>query len=634
MSVSDSLQSTNLGGGKKHYMPGLDGLRALSVLAVIAYHQNFPWAQGGFLGVGIFFTLSGYLITDQLMFQWLSTGRFDLKDFWLRRVRRLMPAMLFMLAIVCLWLSLSDRARLGALRGDLISVILYFNNWWLIFHHVSYFQSFGPPSPIGHLWSLAIEEQFYLLWPVILAILLSFTSKRRKLILFTLMGAAASILAMALIYVPGADPSRVYYGTDTRAFALLIGAALAMAYPSRNLSKDISVPSSWVLDTIGGASLIGIILMIGRTNEYDSSLYVGGLAIFALLSAIATVILAHPASRVAGLMGCKPLRWIGVRSYGLYLWHYPVIILTSPTVDTGGFNISRIVLQLAVSFLLAELSWKFVEEPIRRGSLNRWWRSRCLQQRRRVRRVPFRSRALLVLGMIPLFLFITSCTSHFNGQDTSPGSSPVVAESEQTDIPPTTGEALPSPAVQSEEPASDRPEQPSAGQGPAVNPPVSKTESGQGITAIGDSVILDAAPYLEKLLPGIIIDGKVGRQMSQAQDVVDLLKAKGQLGNRVIIELGTNGSFDQNQLRHLLTSLGDVQQIVLINVRVPRKWQNHVNEDLKAVAAEFPKATLIDWYSASKGKDSFFSADGVHLTEEGSKYYASLIGAAVQNEER
>lgn len=502
MNELDSKQNTSLGAGAKHYMPGLDGLRALSVLAVIAYHLNFHWAQGGFLGVGIFFTLSGYLITDQLMLQWQRSGKIDLKDFWIRRARRLMPAMFFMLAVVCLWLNFFDKSRLGALKGDFASVALYVNNWWLIFHNVSYFESFGPPSPIGHLWSLAIEEQFYILWPLILMLMLRFAHRRSKLILFTLFGAAASIFAMALIYQPGADPSRVYYGTDTRAFALLIGAAFAIAFPSRNLPKLISAKTRLALDLIGGAGLLGIILMIRRTNEYDSSLYIGGLALFTVLSAIVVVILAHPASHAARFIGCKPLRWVGIRSYSLYLWHYPVMTLTTPAVDVGGFNAGRTIIQLIMSFLLAALSWKFIEDPIRRGSVSRLWGNM------HVLKAPFQRRFLLVLVMTPLFLFVNSCSSRMNVENKLSAASPESTEQVLAVVPQTTDEKPLSQIADSTKPAPDIPKQQPEEQSLAGKPSAAEIETAKVITAIGDSVILDAAPYLEKLLPGIIIDGK------------------------------------------------------------------------------------------------------------------------------
>lgn len=635
MSVADSMKSINQGVDTKRYMPGLDGLRALAVIAVIAYHLDLPWASGGFLGVGIFFILSGYLITDKLMMQWQSTNRINLKDFWTRRFRRLMPAIFFMLAVVYLWLVLFDRSRLAAFQDELASVILYFNNWWLIFHKVSYFQSFGPPSPIGHLWSLSIEGQFYLLWPIILVILLHFIPKRRSLIFSTFIGAMASIIAMALIYQPGTDPSRVYYGTDTRAFALLIGAMFAIAFPSQKLPRQIPAQSRRILDFIGGVGLIGILLIILKTNEYDTYLYTGGLALFSIISAVVMIVLAHPASRVAKLMGCKPLRWIGVRSYSLYLWHYPVIILTNPAVDTGGLNIGRIILQLALSFLLAAFSWRFIEEPMRHGSLNQWLKNRHLKQNRNAYRTLFKRRFLQVSAMTILFFFIISCTNHTGKENTLKVSSPVASGQVNEDVPAAPIEKPSSPTVDDhKEPAADITEKPSAVQNPTADSTAQEDKSGKGITAIGDSVILDAAPYLEKLLPGIRIEGKVGRQMVQAQEVVNHLKANGKLGNRVIIELGSNGPFREEQLRELLTSLKDMKQIILVNVRVPRRWQDTVNSDLRTVAAEFSNTTLVDWFSASKGKDSFFYKDGVHLNQEGANYYASLICKAIKKEEQ
>jgi peptidoglycan/LPS O-acetylase OafA/YrhL len=610
----------------RRYMPGLDGLRALSVIAVVAYHLNLSWAPGGLLGVGIFFVLSGYLITDQIVTLWKRNRRLDLKDFWIRRARRLLPAMLVMLAFVALWLTLFDRPRLAALQGDFISTALYFNNWWLIFHNVSYFESFGPASPIGHLWSLAIEEQFYLVWPLVIIVGLHIAPQRGKLILLTLAGAVVSALAMALIYQPGIDPSRVYYGTDTRAFGLLIGAALAFALPSQNMTSAISRRSRNLLDLTGGIGLFIIILMIWRTNEYGSFLYYGGLVLMSILSAIVIAVLAHPASRLARIMGCKPLRWIGVRSYSIYIWHYPVIILTSPTVDTGGFDGFRVLLQLGASILLAALSWRFVEEPIRHGLLGRLWREINVRPR-------YQFRFLSIVGVGLLLLLSISCNSNLD-KKASVQSNGDIANHD------TNGHSVVTVNPKDEEHSEVTEETEQAfviPQTPLNNEPPEKLETmereaGKGVTAIGDSVILDAAPFLGKLLPGIVVDGKVGRQMSQAQEVVDKLKRNGKLGNRVIIELGTNGSFNTKQLRRLLTSLDDVQQIVLVNTRVPRKWQDTVNSALTKVALDFPKATIVDWYSASEGNNSYFYNDGVHLRREGAEVYASLVAEVVQEE--
>lgn len=647
MSMANSMMIESPAIGKKRYMPGLDGLRALSVIAVIAYHLDLPWASGGFLGVGIFLTLSGYLITDQLMMQWHSTSTINLKDFWLRRLRRLAPAVFFMLGIVYLWLVLFDRPRLGTFQNELLSVIFYFNNWWLIFHKVSYFDSFGLLSPIRHLWSLAVEEQFYLFWPIILIILLHFMQKRRSLIYVILIGAVASILAMALIYQPGSDPSRVYYGTDTRAFALLIGAAFAVAFPSMKLPKHIPAKSRRILDLIGGTGLLGIIMIILRTNEYDTYLYTGGLALFSIISALVTVILAHPASRVAEFLSCKPLRWIGVRSYSLYLWHYPVIILMNPVVDTGGLNIVRIALQIVVTFLLSAFSWKFIEEPVRHGSLTRWLRNLYPEKNKGAKRILFKRRFLPILAMTLLFFFIISCTSNLDKENASQVSSSTAsgeiheddhsAQSKQSPLPAADSRGAASDITKKDDSKGTAPdivEKSPAEQNPTMDPTGQEDKSGKEIVVIGDSIILDAAPYLDKLLPGILIDGKVGRQMAQAQEVVNQLKGNGKLTDRVLIELGTNGPFTEKQLRELLTSLGEMKQIILVNVRVPKRWQDTVNSRLKTVTEEFSNTTLVDWFSASKGKDSFFSNDGVHLSQEGASYYATLISEAVKNEDQ
>ncbi|WP_409174529.1 acyltransferase family protein [Brevibacillus fortis] len=619
--------------GNGRYMAGLDGLRALAVFAVIVYHLNVGWAPGGLLGVAVFFVLSGYLITDILIAQWKRDGKIDWKDFWLRRGRRLMPALLVTIAVVMVWITLLDRSQLIPLRGEVLSTLLYVNNWWRIFHEVSYFSSFGPPSPFGHFWSLAVEEQFYLLWPLLLVIGLHFSPRRWRLLALTLALALVSALAMALLYEPGTDPSRVYYGTDTRAFALLIGAALAMIWPSRNLSVKAAPRARLLLDCIGAAGLVTIVVMIWLTDPYDSFLYRGGFVLLSVATAAVVAVLAHPVSRLGKVLGWKPLRWLGVRSYGIYLWHYPVIVLTSPVVNTGETSIVRSILQVIASVVLAALSWRFIEEPIRNGGLGK--------RKIRRNRVSIGRNMASVYKLLVLMLFlvsITSCASNMATSTVSQG-----AGNLQTD-----GTASPN-SQQEFDAALDskghsgldgslprdhpvRPEHKLISEPNDSKQPVETLEpdTGQRVTAIGDSVMLDVAPYLKNLLPGITINGKVGRQLSEAQDVVDQLKTNGKLGDVVIIELGTNGSFSEKTLVNLMNSLKDVRQIVLVNTRVPRPWGQVVNSALEEAANQFSNVTLVDWYAASANKDSYFARDGVHLVEEGAKVYASLMVEAIK----
>jgi peptidoglycan/LPS O-acetylase OafA/YrhL len=363
----------------QRYMPGLDGLRAVAVLAVIAYHLGFSWASGGLLGVGIFFTLSGYLITDLLLAAQQRSG-INLGSFWLGRARRLLPALFLMLAVVVAWVVVLGPAQPPQFREAVGAAALYVANWQLVFEHVSYFARFGPPSPLGHLWSLGVEEQFYIFWPLLLMGGMRLVRKhtpvsgvRPRLAVLTLLLAGGSALEMALLYHPSLDPSRVYYGTDTRAFELLAGAALAMVWPSAKLRADVPLGARRVLDGAGLIGLIAILTMIWRTGEYSPFLYQGGFVALSAATVLLLAALAHPACRIGVALGWGPLRWIGERSYGIYLWHLPIIALTTPE-GAHGVNLARAAAQVAATFCVAALSWRYVEQPIRHGALGRLWR--------------------------------------------------------------------------------------------------------------------------------------------------------------------------------------------------------------------------------------------------------------------
>jgi peptidoglycan/LPS O-acetylase OafA/YrhL len=577
----------------KRYMPGIDGLRAISVIAVIAYHLNIKWAQGGLLGVGVFFVLSGYLITDQLLLEWKVNNRIALWSFWKRRFRRLLPAMTCMLILVGMWLMVTGPSRLFSLKGDFFSSLFYVNNWYLILHEVSYFKSFGPASPIGHLWSLSIEEQFYAAWPLVLLLGIRLAPRRGRLVLYIFIMAAVSALAMAIMYIPGADPSRVYYGTDTRAFAILTGAALAVIWPSWQLRKEVSRSAKAVLDIAGGAGLFLLIRMICRTNEYDDSLYRYGFLNLSLVSAVLIAVLAHPASRLGKILGCRPLTWLGRHSYSLYIWHYPVIILLSPAAKRESLGLTTIVLQLTVILILSALSFKFIEEPFRTGRF-----------RAQLRSVRYRRLFKPVTGTILAILAIIMLASWKMSEGRTLPVTERITQADQQQGAPT-------------------------GQDETSSSPASAVK---GIAFIGDSLSLNVASYLESMLPGIVIDGKEGRQMSQAQEVVDAMRANGKLGGRVIFELGTNGPFNKATLRSLLDSLQDMDQLYLVTARVPKSWQAAVNNALKEVAREYQNVTIIDWNTASQNKSELFYQDGVHLTPEGAKYYASVVAEQIKQD--
>jgi len=360
------------------YMPGLDGLRAIAVIAVVAYHLGAGWAPGGLLGVGVFFTLSGYLITDLLLAQ-VDRGGIRLGSFWLARARRLLPALILMLAVVMAWVTVIGPHQAPDFNDATASALLYFNNWWLIFHDVSYFAEFGAQTPLNHLWSLSVEEQFYIFWPLLLMAGVRLVPEanrvlglRPRLALCTLGLALASAVVMAILYAPGIDPSRVYYGTDTRIHELLIGAALAMVWPSRRLRPQVRPQARLLIDGLGVVGLGVILLMITRTGQFSPFLYRGGLVLLGIATAMLVAALAHPASRLGPLLGVAPLRWVGERSYGIYLWQLPIIALTTPE-GADGTDPVRAALQVAAVLVVAALSWRYVEDPIRHGALGRWW---------------------------------------------------------------------------------------------------------------------------------------------------------------------------------------------------------------------------------------------------------------------
>ncbi|MGG2066026.1 acyltransferase family protein [Bacillus sp. S14(2024)] len=588
------------------YMVGLDSLRGLAILGVILYHLNFKWMPGGFLGVTVFFVLSGYLITDLLVIEWKENKRIDLKNFWLRRARRLLPGMLIMLVIILAWITIFHSSLLGKMWGDSLAALFYVSNWWYIFHKLSYFDSFGQLSPLNHFWSLAVEEQFYVVWPLIISLGFSYIKKQSRMTLFIFLGAIASAVAMAMIYVPGADPSRVYYGTDTRAFSLLIGAALAFIWPSSRLANNIIPSARLVLDVIGGIALIVILVMFWKTNQYDPFLYRGGMFLFSVVTALLVANLAHPTSRISAFLRFRPLRWLGVRSYGIYLWHYPIITLTSPQVSTGGFQFTRAIFQFFLILFMAQLSWKFIENPIRQGALKN-----IHLHNLKIRKLALGSKLALTFALL---VSVTAGFGLVTGSQAKANSKKASIEAVQTE--------QKEQKVQTEQTEqADKPAQNKEEKGTVSNKP----KEPPTVTAIGDSIMIDISPYLKNAFPNIKIDAKIGRQMSEATVTVDKMKKEGSLGDYVIIGLGTNGAFTTEQITSLIQSIGNERKIILINTRVPRPWESLVNERLKEAAKNFSNITLVDWHSASVGKQAYFEPDGVHLTKTGAEAYASLV---------
>ncbi|MDX6604631.1 MAG: hypothetical protein QOF23_1140, partial [Solirubrobacterales bacterium] len=343
------------------YLPGIDALRALAVLAVFFYHSGVGWMPGGFLGVDLFFVISGYLITSLLLREFRAGGAINLGRFWLRRAKRLLPAVGVMIAVTMIVAAIVEPDRVVALRGDALASLAYFANWHFIFSGQSYFEQFQRPSLFTHLWSLSVEEQFYLFWPLIFAAGMKLFG-RGRLLLGVLAGALGSVALAWILFNPGSDASRVYYGTDTHAVGLLAGVALAMVWSPIELRRRRSGPLVGpILDAIGVLALGYVVLSFLHVHDYDLALYHGGYLWLAIVVALLLAVMAHPAARLGTLVGRAPVLWLGLRSYSFYLWHWPVLALTRPGVDVELPRGVLIPLQLAVVLLLADLSYRFVE---------------------------------------------------------------------------------------------------------------------------------------------------------------------------------------------------------------------------------------------------------------------------------
>ena len=615
-----------MGGGAR--APGLDGVRALAVFAVIAFHEQFAAFHGGFLGVDVFFVLSGYLITDLLAAHWARHGQLDLRGFWIRRARRLLPALAVVLVTVTAAVAVIEPGQLGALRPALLAAVSYSSNWWQAFQHQSYFAGFGPPPPLRHLWSLAIEEQFYLVWPLILIVTLRTCQRRRLRAAVALAGAALSAVAMAAIYVPGGDPSRVYYGTDTHASALFIGAALAFAWPLRQLQ---AAPRQQARRA-DMAGLTGIAVLAWAMSRYsggDGALYPAGLLI-AALGAGGLVVAAASPGIIAGLLSWAPLRWAGVRSYGIYLWHWPVIAIAAAITGPRPGGLWLGAAEAATAITLAAASWTWIEQPILRNGLRATVHARyraVTESLAAKQRAPARAISAVALAAA---LMVAGAAGYGVGvlrAPTSPGLEQQVTQGAKISADSRTHKVTPAtaPRVSAETPPPTRAST-SAGGADAYQAKI----PGSKVTAIGDSVMLAAAPQLQAALKGIYIDAAISRQMSAGLAVVQGLADTGLLRSVVVLDLGTNGTVTTSQIRQLLATIGPHRTLVLVNTFEPRPWQNEDNRVLAAAARKHDNVVLANWFATIEHRTGLLWDDEVHPRPQGATLYARMVATAVQ----
>jgi len=620
--------------GEMGYLPGLDGIRALAVLGVMLYHADLSWMPGGFLGVDVFFVLSGFLITSLLLEEFARSGRIDFKRFYIRRARRLLPALLLMLAVVGAAVAFFYRDAAAAFRADAIASLFYVNNWWYIIADQSYFEFIGRPPLLKHLWSLAIEEQFYLIWPVLVLILLKF-GKTKAVRWTALLGAVASTVWMAILSISNgfpelADPSRAYFGTDSHIMGLLIGAALATVWRPGQLSTRLALGAKALITAVGVASLLTVVWIFWQVGEFSGWLYRGGFLLFAVLVAVLVATAAHPGAPFGRALGTQPWRYIGQRSYGLYLWHWPVFMVTRPDLDIGMDGIPNLILRFGLTFGLAELSYRYVEMPIRRGAIKTFiseWRSSPPEEKSHLTQrvlvgsgVSIAAIALVGAGLATAPTadqqLAPDVAAAIGIDDGGPTSILIDATPRPTEA--ATPSPTPTPTSTDSNAPSPTPTNQSATTAPAQN-------ANGVLTAIGDSVLLGVAPHLQDKVKKSAVDAEVSRQASGVLDRVRALAAADLLAPTVVLHTGTNGIVTEGQLREMLDLLADRERVVVVNVNVPRRWTDPNNEVIADVIGDYPNAVLADWAAVSAGRADYFVSDGVHPTWEGTKAFVKEI---------
>jgi peptidoglycan/LPS O-acetylase OafA/YrhL len=648
--------------GRHPRLPGLDGLRAIAIIGVLLFHADVHAAVGGFLGVDLFFVISGFLITSLLLSEARRNGHIALGRFYLRRARRLLPALLVMLAVAVAFMAIFFRGDLGQARGDVAAALGYVSNWWFVVHHRPYLVAVGRPSPFQHLWSLAVEEQFYLIWPVVLIALLAMRARLRWIAVVAVVGALASAWWMRALAVKGnvpfdTDSSRVYFGTDTHASALLLGAAAAaimagLANRARRLDRSVPTFVRAGRDVVGLVGLVALCWSMHAFGFYTPGLYRGGFLAFAAIAVVVVAIASAPGSGLGRALDVAPMRWIGARSYGLYLWHWPVFVYTRPGLDWPLTGTTALVVRLAITVVLTELSYRLVEVPMRRG------RPHAVQLARPPRPLLVTLRAAApVLGAVLGVLAVVGTTTYVSGRIARTPSrvqrtaaAPAGADSSVPTVSPPA--VAPQPVVS--QPVSSSPPSalsvasvppPSVTPVTHVTPPSRATHSALAfstrppaiptgarpptVSAVGDSVMLDAAKALQLVCPGTEVYAVVGWQAKSVFAEIAALRAAAHLGTDVVIETGTNGIVSSKELDAVLTALGDRQKVVVVNNHMDRPWEPPNNAMFPVVVKAHPNAVLVNWDTAANTHPSWLSADGVHLKMAGRAPYAALIKTAL-----
>ena len=569
------------------YIPAIDGLRAVAVIAVMLYHLGFTWIPGGFLGVDLFFVISGYVITRLLLDSIQRSGGLDLRAFYKARIRRLFPPLIFMIIVTTLYICIWAPETVRRFVSDSPFSIFGLMNWWLVFRHTDYFDSIARPPLLQHTWSLGVEAQFYLIWPLILLLVLRQFGKKRipgaALLIAAISGITLLIVSFQVDAASASQVSHVYFGTDTHSIGLFLGAALAVSWVPQNLKEQVNKRAQDFIDGIGVFGFVGILATFLFVNETDPTLYKLAFPLAGIFGCAIITSVVHPASRFAPILSSKIAVWIGERSYSIYLWHWVVFQLTRPKVDLEGSTWALYLLRILIVFALADISLRLVELPVRSGMVEYWFKG----MKYRTKNVQRRQKSFVALAIIS----ITVATSLLSAHAITKSDRDVAAMKAQLTQ-------------------------------PVQNTEISNAQPG-GLWVTGDSVILGIHYELEKRSHIALINARVGRQAAELLTVMQQDKLHVD-GSPVIFDLGNNNRLTEAEVAAIFEVVKNQPQIIVVNTAVPRGWRED-NNVLIAKYAQMYGATLIDWAAISNGHPEYFAPDGVHLVPTGVQVYVEAI---------
>jgi peptidoglycan/LPS O-acetylase OafA/YrhL len=568
------------------YIPAIDGLRALAVIAVMFYHLGFSWIPGGFLGVDLFFVISGYVITRLLLDSIAQSGGLDLRGFYIARARRLLPALLFTVITTAIAVGIWAPDTMKRFVTDLPFSLTGTMNWWLVARQQDYFESIGRPPLLQHTWSLAVEAQFYLIWPLILYFILKKLGRNRIPIAALLIAAASGItlllVSLSLDASNASKVSHIYFGTDTHSIGLFLGAALAVSWIPQNFTTTLTKNAQNFIDGVGFIGFVGILATFLLIDETEPTLYKIAFPLAGIFGAAIIMSIVHPASRFAPILQYPVLIWIGERSYAMYLWHWIIFQVTRPTVDLAGNMWALYSLRILIVFALADISYRYVEIPIRRGAIKHWLKG--LKYRTKKERTR-QTRAFALL-----FTLVFLCASVVSVRAISLGNQQRAAIEK----------AIPTEEITISEETTD------------------------GLWLTGDSVILGIRSVLGEQQPISLVNARIGRQAPELLDVIrnDMNQVE---SSPIVFNLGNNGVLLKSDVEAIFNEIKNQPKVIVVNTAVPRPWREANNALLSEVASQYPRVQIVDWNSISNGHPEYFAPDGVHLVPTGVNVYVTEI---------